>query len=195
MTKVSIFAGLALAMFPALALAAEEGVIAFHKSTMFWTVVTFGIVLAVLWKFAWGPLLGSLEQREKKIRDAIEEAKKAQEAAEKLKVDLEERLEKARAEAEAIIKEGREDALRVKQKYEKEQRDEGEALKQRALTEIDLAKGKALEEIRQEAKSLAIEIAARVLEREVKEQDHERLVQEALEGYDRAVREMEKEGS
>lgn len=185
----------ALAMLPATASASEGGVMDFNLKLMIWTAVTFVVVLLVLGKFAWGPLIGSLEKREKRIRDAIADAEKAQAEAEKLQKDLEEKLEKSRAEAEAIIREGREDALRVKQKYEKEQREEGEALKRRALTEIDLAKGKALEEIRQEARSLAIEIASKVLEREVSGKDHERLVEEALEGYDRAIREMEEGGS
>ena len=194
MRNAAFWLGMTLAFIPTPVFAAE-GVISFNTKTMIWTAITFLVVLAVLRKFAWGPLIASLETREKKIRDAIADAEKAQEDAEKLKGDLEARLEKARAEAEAIIKEGRDDAVRVKEKYEKEQRQEGEALKQRALTEIDLAKGKALEEIRDEARSLSIQIAARVLEREVSEADHEKLVQEALEGYDEAVREMEKEGS
>ena len=189
------FGAAAFALLPATAIAAEGGVMDFSPGTMFWTFVTFAVVLGVLWKFAWGPLLKSLEAREKGIRDAISDAEKAQAEAQRLQAEFEEKLEKARAEAEAIIKEGRDDALKVKEKYEKAQRAEGEALKQRAINEIELAKGKALEEIRQEAKSLAIEIASKVLEREVSEQDHEKLVQEALDGYDRAVQEMEKEGS
>lgn len=195
MRRATFWIAAAFAYFPAAAYAGEGDVLSFNMKLMIWTAVTFFVVLAVLWKFAWGPLIGSLEKREKRIRDAIADAEKAQANAEKLQKEFEEKLEKARAEAEAIIKEGREDALRVKQKYEKEQRDEGEALKQRALNEIELAKGKALDEIRQEARSLAIEVAAKVLEREVSAKDHDRLVQEALEGYDRAVREMEGEGS
>lgn len=195
MRLASILTALILGLSPSAASAAEEGgLIAFNPSVMFWTVVTFIIVAVVLRMFAWGPILEQAALREKRIRDAIADAEKAQEEAKRLQEEFEERLEKARAEAEAIIKEGRDDALKVKEKYEQEQRAEGEALKRRAINEIDLAKGKALEEIRLEAKTLAIEIASKVLAREVSGEDHERLVEEALEGYDRAVRDMEAEG-
>ena len=191
MTAFGRLIGLAMAGAPAMALAGE-GVMNFTRSTMFWTWITFGVVLAVLWRFAWGPILGSLQKREEGIRRAIADAETARRDAERVREELEDRLEKARAEAEAIIREGREDALRVKERYERDQRAEGEAFKQRALNEIELAKGKALEEIRQEARALAIQIARKVLEREVKAADHEALVEEALAGYDRAVKEMER---
>ncbi|MCZ6691342.1 MAG: F0F1 ATP synthase subunit B [Planctomycetota bacterium] len=195
MRLASILTAFILGFSPAAASAAEEGgLIAFSPGVMFWTVVTFIIVAVVLRMFAWGPILEQAALREKRIRDAIADAEKAQKESKRLQEEFEERLEKARAEAEAIIKEGRDDALKVKDKYEQEQRAEGEALKQRAINEIDLAKGKALEEIRLEAKTLAIEIASKVLAREVSGEDHERLVEEALEGYDRAVRDMEAEG-
>lgn len=193
-----VLLGIAWLLVAAPALAGEGGkggVLSFTKTTMFWTAATFVVVLLILWKTAWGPILASLQERENKIRQAIEDAEKSAARAEELKKELEDKLEHARSEAEAIIKEGRDDAQRVKEKYEKEQRAEAEALKKRALNEIELAKGKALEEIRQEARAVSIEIATRVLEREVNAKDHEALVEETLAGYDRSVREMEGEGS
>ena len=194
MKSGSFWAGLILASLPSSALAAEGGgVMDIATSTMFWTWVTFIVVLLIMWKFAWGPIARSLHDREESIRKAIADAEEAKKKAEELEKTFQEKLEGARAEAEAIIREGRDDAVRVKEKYEKEQRAEANAMKDRALNEIELAKGKALEEIRQEARTLSIEIARKVLEREVSAQDHTALVDQALAGYGKAV-EGEQEG-
>lgn len=192
MKKGPFWAGLILASLPSVAWAAGSGgVMDFVKSTMFWTWVTFICVLLIMWKFAWGPIAKSLQDREERIRKAIADAEEARKKAEELEKQFEDKLEHARSEAEAIIKEGREDAVRVKQKYEQEQRAEAEAMKERALTEIELAKGKAVEELRQETRTLSIEIARKVLEREVSSQDHASLVEQTLAGYDKAVTEAE----
>ena len=191
MRKGSTVLGLILASVPSIALAKGGEVMSFVGSTQMWTLITFIVVLLVLWKFAWGPIAKSLQEREERIRKAIADAEEAKNKAEALEKQFEEKLDSARSEAEAIIKEGREDAVRVKEKYAKEQRAEGEAMKQRALNEIDLAKAKAVEEIRQEARSLSIEIARKVLEREVSAQDHAALVDQALAGYGKVVEEAE----
>ncbi len=193
MRNGSFWAGLSLASLPSVAFASGGDVMAIVGSTMFWTWITFIVVLLIMWKVAWGPIAKGLQDREEHIRKAIADADEAKKKAEELVKQFEEKLEGARSEAEAIIREGRDDAVRVKEKYAQEQRAEAEAMKDRALNEIELAKGKALEDIRQEARSLSIEIATKVLEREVSAQDHAALIEQTLAGYAQSV-EGEQEG-
>ena len=72
-----------------------------HGGLLFWTVLTFLLLLGVLKKVAWAPIISALETREKEIKDALNAADKAKENAEKAQKDYEEVVAKARAEAAA----------------------------------------------------------------------------------------------
>jgi F-type H+-transporting ATPase subunit b len=148
---------------------------------MLWTVVIFGLVLFVLGKFAWGPLLSTLQEREGFIRDSLAAAKADREEAEARLAEYIRKLEEARAEATEIVDEGRRDAEAVKAKVEAEARDEAKKMIERAKREIDVAKKTAIRELYETSASLATEVAARVIRREVKAADHERLIAEAIE--------------
>ncbi len=145
-----------------------------------WTLVIFIAVVVVLGRYAWGPLLSALQQREKFIRDCLLKAKEDREAAEARLAEYEERLRQARAEATAIVEEGRRDAEVVKARIEREAREEYERMVERARRDIDLAKGSALRELYATSASLATDIAGRILEREISTSDHERLIAEAI---------------
>ena len=119
--------------------AGESNLFAGDLGNMVWTLVIFLMVVFVLGKFAWGPLLSNLQDREKFIRDSLEQAKQDREAAEKRLAEYTEKLDEARAEATAIVEEGRRDAEVVKHRIEKEARGEADKLVERAKREIDLA--------------------------------------------------------
>jgi F-type H+-transporting ATPase subunit b len=164
--------------------AAGEGatnIFAGDLGNMLWTVVIFGLVLFVLGKFAWGPLLSTLQEREGFIRDSLAAAKADREEAEARLAEYIRKLEEARAEATEIVDEGRRDAEAVKAKVEAEARDEAKKMIERAKREIDVAKKTAIRELYETSASLATEVAARVIRREVKAADHERLIAEAIE--------------
>ena len=71
-----------------------------HGGLLAWTVITFFILLVVLKKIAWGPIISTLESREKEIKDALNAADRAKEDAEKVQKDYEKVVAKARAEAQ-----------------------------------------------------------------------------------------------
>jgi F-type H+-transporting ATPase subunit b len=166
------------------ALAAEGGgevsIFSGDLGNMIWTLVIFLIVLFVLGKFAWGPILEQLNARESFIRDSLEEARDDREAAEARLKEYEDRLAEARGEATAIVDEGRRDADVVKQTIEDTARDEAAKIVERARREIDLAKDAAVEEIYGVASGLAIEVASKVVRKELSGEDHERLIDEAM---------------
>jgi len=146
-----------------------------------WTLVIFLLVVFILGKFAWGPLLSTLQQRESFIRDALAAAKNDREAAQARLEEYTTKLQEARAEASAIVDEGRRDAEVVKGRIEQEARDEAGKMIERAKREIGVAKATAIRELYETSATLATEVAARVIKREVKAADHERLIKDAIE--------------
>ncbi len=145
-----------------------------------WTLVTFVIVLVLLGKFAWGPILGALQKREEFIRDSLEQAKKDREAAEARLKEYSDKLQTAREEASAIVEEGRRDALVVKEKIDADTKAEAEALIDRAKREISIATETAVKELYGLTAKIATDAAARIIRKELSPSDHERLIAESI---------------
>ena len=173
---------LALMAMPAMAAEGEGGnIFAGDLGNMIWTVVIFALVVLVLGKFAWGPILEGLQTRENFIRESLEEAKVDREKAEETLKSYEAKLAEARGEATAIVDEGRRDAEVVRQTIEDKAKEEAEQIVVRARREIDLAKEAAVDEIFGLASRLSTEVASKVIRKELNADDHERLIQEAAE--------------
>jgi len=154
----------------------------------FWTLVIFVIVLVVLGKFAWGPILNTLQTRESFIREALEKAKHDREAAEERLKEYEARLAASRGEATAIVEEGRRDADVVRRRIEATAKEEADKMIERAKREIHIATDTATKELYTLSAKLATQLAARVIGRELTPQDHARLISEAIDGIDGAGR-------
>lgn len=185
MIKRALFALAFLAMAaPALAAEAEEppNLFAGDLGNAFWTILIFVLVLVVLGKYAWGPILSTLQTRESFIHEALSKAKHDRDAAEARLKEYEERLASARAEATAIVEEGRRDAEVVKRKIEEDARQAANQAIERARHEIQMATDVATKELYQLSARLATDMAARVIGRELSPQDHERLIAEAIDG-------------
>jgi F-type H+-transporting ATPase subunit b len=151
-----------------------------------WTVVIFGLVVLVLGKFAWGPLLRGLQTRENFIHEALAKAKQDRDEAEARLREYEARLAAARTEATAIVDEGRRDADVVKRRIEADAKAEADKMIERARREIQIATDTATQDLYRLSARLATDLAARVIGRELTPQDHERLIAEAIDGLDGA---------
>lgn len=180
---------LGLLLVPSLAWAAEGGgesnLFAGDIGNVVWTLAIFLVVVFVLGKFAWGPLLEGLQQREQFIRDSLEQAKAENEKAQTLAHEYEERIAEAKAEATAIVDEGRRDAEVVKGQIETQARTEADTMIERAKREIALAQQTAVKEIYATSAHIATDLASRILSREVNAEDHERLISESIENIER----------
>lgn len=145
-----------------------------------WTVVIFLTVIFVLGKFAWGPMLGALQEREKFIRDALEQAKKDREEAQSRLEEYSEKLHEARAEATKIVREGRRDAEVVRRRIEDEAKEETERMLARARREIDIAKQTAVKELFAVSASLVTRAASKIVRQELTPGDQDRLINESI---------------
>ena len=152
----------------------------FFSSLIFWEVVSFGILLWVLYKFAFPPILEALETRERKIRDSIEQAEQNRLTAEQRLAEYEAKLNGAAQEAEAIVADAKAKAQRLLEENEQRLRTESERIQAETTQEIERERRKALQDIRNEAADLALTVAERVLERSLSDDDHRRLAQQAV---------------
>lgn len=182
MKKLLIVAVLALTALPVHAAEEAEALSPFagNLGNAIWTLVIFVIVVIVLGKFAWGPVLGLLQQREEFIHKALADAKRDRDAAEASLKDYAAKLQSAHAEAAALVEEARRDAERLRADIRQRAKDEAEKTVANAQRQIQLETSRALEQIRREAVDLSVMIASKIIQRNLSREDNERLIDEAL---------------
>lgn len=147
---------------------------------MFWTWLVFLVLLLVLRKWAWGPILGALSAREARIQEAIDSAAREREEAAKLLQEHRELLDGSRDEAQKILAESRKASERLRGELLDEARKQRDQIVERAREDIERERDAALDILRREAVDLSISAAGRVLEREVDSAENRRLVEEYL---------------
>lgn len=145
-----------------------------------WTILTFGVLVLLLRKFAWAPLLAALERREKMIAGAVDDARKAREELERVKVDSAQVLTEARKEAEAIVARARTDSAQLREELRKKAADEASGIVANAERRIQQETAKAIQTVRAEAVDLSLAIASKVLHRSVTKEDNERLIADVV---------------
>ncbi|MGD8699803.1 MAG: F0F1 ATP synthase subunit B [Gemmatimonadales bacterium] len=156
------------------------GLFAINPGLIIWTWVIFLILLFVLRKWAWGPILGALETREKRIQDALDGAAREREEAERLLQEQRKLLEASRDEAQQILAESRKAGERLRAELLDEARKQKDQIVENAREDIERERDHALDLLRREAVDLSISAAGRVLHREVDSAENRRLVEEYL---------------
>jgi len=148
-----------------------------------YTLIVFLILLAVLYKFAWGPIAEGLEKREQKIARQIADAEHASAMAAKQLQEYERKLAAATEEARAIVTQSRTDALAAKDKIVAEAQAAAAKERDRAVADITSAKNQALAEIAEKSVGTAISLASDIIRREVKPEDHDKLISDSLQKF------------
>ena len=159
---------------------APKGPFAINPGVSVWTLVIFGILLVVLARTAWPAILKAVEEREKKIQAQIEAAQRANQDAQRVLAEYQQKLAAARGEAQELVAAGRQAADKVREEILARARGEHEELIGRARREIVAEREKALADLRREAVDLSLAAAGRVLERNLDTEADRRLVQEYL---------------
>jgi F-type H+-transporting ATPase subunit b len=155
-----------------------------------WTIITFLVLLALLAKFAWKPLLAALEARRETIRKSLDDAQQAKVELEKLHQESAQILRQARIDAAAIVSQSRSDAQSLREELNKKSQAEAEGIVKNAQKVIQIETQAALAHIRREAVDLSVTIASKLLERNVSKEDNSRLIDETL----RQIEETTKQG-
>ena len=147
---------------------------------MFWTIVTFVLLLLVLKRVAWKPLLAMLDEREKRIRDSLNQAERAREEAQSAAEENRRAMEQAQADARRTILEGREAAERAANEVRDRAANEARQMLEQARRTIRQEKDQAIQELRTRAAGLAIEAAGKVLDENLDNDRNRKLVDEFI---------------
>jgi F-type H+-transporting ATPase subunit b len=145
-----------------------------------WTIVTFLVLLTLLAKFAWRPLLQALESRAALIKKSLDDAQQAKQDLERLHQESAQIIKAARVEAESIVNRSRSDGERLREEMKQKARADAEGIVRNAERQIQLETARAVQQIRREAVDLSVMIASKIIGRNLSKADNESLIEEAL---------------
>jgi len=152
----------------------------FFSSLIFWEVLSFSILFWILYKYAFPPILKTLENREQKIRESLDQAEENRSAAEQKLKEYEAKLQVAATEVETIMSEAKQKAQRLLDENEQRLRADSERIKEKATQDIERERRKAVQDIKDQTANLAILVAEKVIGHSLSDDDHRRFAQEAL---------------
>jgi F-type H+-transporting ATPase subunit b len=165
---------------PIVPVLAAGGIADINPGLTLWTGITFIVLLVVLRKFAWGPIVSMLDERERTIRDAIDQAKKERLEAERLLGEQKASLARAQREASDLAKRSQADMEALRVDLTARARKEADDLVAGARLQIQEEKAKAMGEIRAMAADLAVEGAKRLIQLNLDDGKQRQLVEEYL---------------
>ena len=145
-----------------------------------WTILTFLVLVGLLTKFAWRPLLLALESRQQNIQRALDDAEKAKQELERLNQESAQIIRQARVEADQIVAMSRSDAERLREEMRQKARAEADGIVKSAERQIQLETARAIQQIRHEAADLSVAIASKLIQRNLTKEDNEKLIDDAL---------------
>lgn len=144
------------------------------------TIIVFVLLIVVLGKFAWGPIVKGLEAREQKIRTDIEEAEKARRTAEETLKQYNDKLAQIQSQVQATLAQATQQAERIAANIKEQAGKDAEETKSRAVKDIESARDQAIQEVYTQAADLATNVAGKILRRNLNSQDQQDLVNESL---------------
>ena len=151
-----------------------------NPGLILWTIITFFLLLAVLSKFAWKPLVNALQAREKSIRDALEKADAARRDSERMLEENRAAMAKANEESARILKEGRELAEQLKSEIVAKAHEGAKAVMDQAKEDIQREKEAALLQLKNEVADLAVNAAEKIIDESLDDAKRKKLVDKTL---------------
>jgi len=145
-----------------------------------WTLIVFGVLVFLLGKYAWGPILGAVEKREQGIQQALDEAAARNAEATRLLQEHKEQLADARRQASELISEGKAAGEDVRREIEEKARAEAQNIVERARGEIERERDQAIEALRRESVELALAAASRLMQENLDQDKDRQLVERYL---------------
>ena len=147
---------------------------------LIWAIINFLVLLAILYKFLYKPILNVLDSRKKEIADNLSRAEASKKEAEELLENYRKQIENASREAAEIIANANKAAEEAKNEIIIQAREEAAALTEKARQTIEREKEKALAEVRDEIATLAVLAAGKVLEKSISVEDHDKMVRDFI---------------
>ncbi len=145
-----------------------------------WTILTFLVLLVLLAKFAWKPLLALLDRREEMIRQSLDDAEKAKQELQRLQQESKEILSKARVEAQSILAKSRSQAEKLKGEIRQEAKVQADSILRDAEKQIQVETEKAITFIKNEVVDLSLLVASKLIKKNLSKEDNQSLIEESL---------------
>jgi F-type H+-transporting ATPase subunit b len=145
-----------------------------------WTIFTFLVLVLLLRKFAWQPLLKAMDERQKTIARAVDDARLAREQLQQTQQETVKILNQARVDADSLLTRARSDAEQLRQEQRQKALAEAGNITKNAEQQIQRETAKAIEQIRKETVDLSVAIASKLIQRNITKEDNERLIEDAL---------------
>ena len=144
-------------------------------------LITFIILLALIIKFAWKPLMNVMQEREQHIASEIDQAEQSNQEAKRLMNEANDELKNTRQNAQQIIDDANETAKNQQADLIKAAKEEAARIKENARLEIEQERDKAIQALQTQVGSLSVQIASKVIEKELSETEQEKLINDYLE--------------
>lgn len=149
-----------------------------EMGTILWTLITFTILLVLLSRFAWKPLLAMLDEREKSVKDSLQAAERARAEADEILRKNQEILAGARRETAALIEQGRKESETLRAEILAQARQEALDLVEQGKRQVQFEQKQAIDSLRRQVADLAIGAAERLIHSELDDAKHRELVAE-----------------
>jgi len=159
-----------------------QSFVAIAPWTMIFTWINLIILVFVMKKLLFKPVMNMLAQREEEVGSMYEKAEEAQKSAEEMEKDYSEKLANAKEEASRIMKEATHEATLRGEQIVADAQQKASAITTKAQKEIEREKEAAISEIKEDIATLAVDIAQKVIEKDLDKKDHERLLEEFIDG-------------
>jgi F-type H+-transporting ATPase subunit b len=145
-----------------------------------WTILTFLVLLGLLGKFAWNPLLAALERRHEMIKNSLDDARKAKQELERLQQESKQIISEARVEAQSIVAKSRAEGEKLKGEMRQQAKEGADSTLRNAEKQIQLETDKAISEIRSEVVDLSLLVASKLIKKNLSKEDNQSLIEESL---------------
>ena len=182
--RLAAAAACAVLLSLAEAVRAEEGDSKFYPGDLgqaIAAILVFVLLLLVLRRWAWGPIITQLRQREERIAHSLQMADEREKEAQDLEAAYSQRMDQARAEAEQVVAEARKQAAETRDQALAKAKEAAGELIRRAEEEIEAARAEVTQELREKTAGLATDLAEKILGRNLTPDDQNRLLAESLE--------------
>ncbi len=167
----------------------KEGLLQVQPGMVIWTLITFGMLVFVLWKYVWRIIINALDARSAKIAHDLEQIEQEKEVAEGLLNQRKKMLLKAKEESLDIVSRTKASTVEIKNNILTEAKKEAEKLLQKAQKDIDQLRYKAIQEFKTDLLDITFHMTKKFLQKEIDPHDGERLMDEYLEKYIKHVKE------
>ena len=166
----------------------QTSLLSINPGLIFWTIVTFVVLLLLLKKFVWGPIIDAVDRRESSVKEMLDGAENARNEAQEILKKYEDQLSGARDDVNRMIEDGKTRAGKAGDEIIGKAKNAADQIIERAKTEITREREKAVQELKAQVVKISLAAAERLIERNLSEKDHRDLIEQTISEMDKEMK-------